>query len=164
MEIKFDVQMDEKTMYNFLLFHSYSNVVVLIGNIFGLLLAIMGVTSWNTDTSRAVLYLIFGLGMVIYTPFSLKLSAKRQMKSEVFSKPITYTVGEKGLTSSQNDVTTEASWDDMMKVVSTSKSIVLYTGKNKATILPKAAMKENYEGVVKIISTNLPPQKVKIKQ
>ena len=74
MEIKFDVQMDEKTMYNFLLFHSYSNVVVLIGNIFGLLLAIMGVTSWNTDTSRAVLYLIFGLGMVIYTPFSLKLS------------------------------------------------------------------------------------------
>ncbi len=164
MEIKFDVQMDEKTMYNFLLFHSYSNVVVLIGNVFGILLAVMGATALTTDTGKAALYLIFGVGMVVYTPFSLKLSAKRQMMSEVFSKPITYTITEQGLTSSQNDMTTEATWEDMMKVVSTSKSIVLYTGKNKATILPKNAMKENYEAVVKMISTHLPPQKVKIKQ
>lgn len=164
MSIKFDVKMTEKIMYNFLLHHAYSSVSVIIGNIFGILVGAMGVNMFGEDPGKAVLYLGLGALMLLYTPFSLYLSSKKQMKtSEVFKNPITYTISEEGLTSAQNGTETEAKWDSMMKVTSTSKSIIVYTGKNRATILPKEVMGNNYEAVVQMISTHVPPAKVKIK-
>lgn len=164
MNIKFEVKMTEKIMYNFLLHHAYNNISVILGNVLGLLAAALGINLWSEDPGKAMLYLLIGVVAVFYTPVTLYFSAKRQMAtSEVFKEPITYTLSETGLTSAQNDVTTEAGWDMMMKVVSTSKSIIIYTGRNKATILPKAAMGNNYEAVVEIISTHVAPNKVKIK-
>lgn len=164
MSIKFDVKMTQKVMYNFLLHHAYSSVSVIMGNVFGVLVAVLGVNMFGEDIGKGVLYIFLGAAVVAYTPFSLYLSAKRQIKiSDVFKEAITYTISEEGLTSSQNGVTTEAGWDSMVKVTSTSKSIIVYTGKNRATILPKESMKENYEAVVQMISTHVAPAKVKIK-
>ena len=116
------------------------------------------------DAGKGIMYLLLGIAVIAYTPISLYLSAKRQIKcSPVFREAITYSFTEEGLTSSQNDTTTEAAWDTMIKVVSTSKSIIIYTGRNRATILPKEAMGELYENVVQMISTHMEPSKVKIK-
>lgn len=164
MSIKFDVKMTQKIMYNFLLHHAYSSVSVIVGNIFGILVGALGVNMLGEDPGKAMLYLALGVVMIGYTPFSLYLSSKKQMKtSEVFQNPITYTISEEGLTSEQNGTATEAGWDSMIKVTSTSKSIIIYTGKNRATILPKEAMGNNYEAVVQMISTHVAPAKVKIK-
>lgn len=164
MNIKFKVKMTEKIMYNFLLHHAYNSASVLIGNVFGILVAVLGVSMMAEDPGKGLMYLFLGAAVILYTPFSLYLSAKRQIKSSgVFKEPITYTISDEGLTSSQNGTTTEALWDSMMKVVSTTKSIVIYTGKNRATILPKEAMGDQYENVVQMISTHVAPSKVKIK-
>lgn len=164
MSIKFDVKMTEKIMYNFLLHHAYNNASVIIGNVVGILVALLGVNAWTENPGDGMLNIVLGVVVLVYTPFSLYMSANKQIKtSEVFKQPITYTVSEQGLTSAQNDVTTEAKWEAVEKVVSTSKSIVVYTGKNKATILPKEAMGNDYETVVQIISTHVEPKKVKIR-
>ena len=164
MNIKFEVKMTQKIMYNFLLHHAYNSISVLIGNVFGVLVAALGFSMVSADSAQGFLYVVLGAAVLVYTPFSLYLSAKRQMTaSEVFRDKIVYTVSEEGLTSSQNDTTTQAGWDSMMKVVSTSISIIIYTGKNRATILPKEAMGEQYENVIQMISTHLEPSKVKIK-
>lgn len=164
MNIKFKVKMTEKIMYNFLLHHAYNSASVLIGNVFGILVAVLGTTMMGEDSGKGIMYLLLGVAVIIYTPVSLYLSAKRQIKSsEVFKDEITYTISEEGLTSSQNEMTTEAPWESMIKVVSTTKSIIIYTGKNRATILPKEAMKDQYENVVQMISTHVEPSKVKIK-
>lgn len=164
MNIKFEVKMTEKIMYNFLLHHAYNSVSVLIGNVFGILVAALGVTMMAEDAGKGAMYLLLGAAVIIYTPVSLYLSSKRQVKSsEVFRNPITYIISEEGLASSQKETTTEAGWDSMVKVVSTSKSIIVYTGKNRATILPKEAMGDQYENVVQMISTHVEPSKVKIR-
>lgn len=164
MNIKFDVKMTQKIMYNFLLYHAYNSITVIIGSIFGIMATILGIHMCSTDPGKGLMYLVLGIIVIGYTPVSLHVSAKRQLKSsEVFKQPITYTISEEGLTSSQNDVTTQAPWDSMVKVVSTTKSIIIYTGRNKATILPKEAMRENYEAVVEMISTHVEPKKVKIR-
>ena len=141
MSIKFDVKMTQKIMYNFLLYHAYNSITVIIGSIFGMIAAVLGINMCPTDPGKGVMYLVLGIIVIGYTPFSLYLSAKRQIRSsEVFENPITYTISEDGLTSAQNDVTTQAPWETMVKVVSTNRSIIIYTGRNKATILPKEAM------------------------
>ena len=119
---------------------------------------------FTDDAGKGMMYLLLGIAVIAYTPISLYLSAKRQIKSSpVFKDAITYSFTEEGLTSAQNGTTTEAAWDTMIKVVSTGKSIVIYTGRNRATILPKEAMGEQYENVVHMISTHIEPSKVKIK-
>lgn len=118
----------------------------------------------SEDAGKGIMYLLLGVVVIAYTPLSLYLSAKKQIKlSPVFKEAITYTFTEEGLTSSQNQTTTEAPWNTMVKAVSTSKSIIIYTGRNRATILPKEAMGEQYENVLQMISTHMEPSKVKIK-
>ena len=164
MNIKFEVKMTQKIMYNFLLHHAYNSISVLITNVFGVLAAGLGATMLTEDAGKGIMYLVLGIAVIAYTPFSLYLSAKRQIKSSpVFKDAITYSFTEEGLTSSQNEITTEAPWATMIKVVSTSKSIIIYTGKNRATILPKESIGEQYESVVQMISTHMEPSKVKIK-
>ena len=50
-----------------------------------------------------------------------------------------------------------------MRVVSTSKSLVIYITRVRAIILPKEAMGDDYPAVVELISKNVPAKKVKIR-
>lgn len=50
-----------------------------------------------------------------------------------------------------------------MKAVSTGRSIIVYTAKNNATIFPKSQMQDKTTDVIEMISTHMPPTKVKIR-
>ena len=52
---------------------------------------------------------------------------------------------------------------EMHKAVSTGKSIILYTSPMNATIFPKRQMEEQKVAVIEMISTHMPPAKVKIR-
>ena len=53
--------------------------------------------------------------------------------------------------------------EDFTKAVSTGKSVLLYIGRIRAIIFPKECMGEQYEEVLKMIHTHMPPKKVKIR-
>ena len=81
----------------------------------------------------------------------------------MFQKPLQYEITEKGISVTQNGESAENTWDHIMRVVSTSKSLVIYITRVRAIILPKESMGDDYPAVVELISKNVPAKKVKIR-
>ncbi len=118
----------------------------------------------NGDSQSAIMLGALAAMLLISTPFTLKTSAKNQVKSsEMFQKSLEYEVTENGISVTQDGQSAENSWENIMKVVSTSKSLVIYITRVRAIILPKESMGEDYMAVVEIISKNVPAKKVKIR-
>ena len=146
--------MTDKIMYDFLL-------ATLIGVGCFILAVYKGV---NGDSQSAILFGALGAMLLFSTPFTLKSSAKNQVKNtEMFQKPLEYEVTEKGLTVTQNGQSAENTWDNIMRVVSTIKSLIIYITRMRAIILPKESMGDDYMAVVELISKNVPAKKVKIR-
>ncbi len=70
---------------------------------------------------------------------------------------------ENGLTISQGESSVTYTWDEIVKAVSTSRSIIVYTGKYNATIIPKKQVQDSLSIIIETISKNLDPKKNKIR-
>ena len=57
----------------------------------------------------------------------------------------------------------EAKWDQVVKVRSTKKSLILYTNRVTATIFPKESLGKDYERAVELIKKGVPQDRVKIR-
>ena len=93
------------------------------------------------------------------------MSANRQaLQVEAFRKPLHYRMLEDGIEVSQDDIVELQVWEDMVKAISTGKSIIVYTSKFKAAIFPRKDLGNHASDAIEIISTHMDPKKVKIKQ
>lgn len=164
MEVKFEVKMTPEIMYNFMLNHTYKSPTGFLGVAFGIASFVMfGVTLGKTTTTFSMLYLIFGIWFVLYLPVSLYMRSKKQVKSNaVFQKPITYIVNEKGIQIIQGEQKADCKWENIWKVCRTGKSLLVYSGKRNAFVLPKEAIGEQYDTLVKLLRKNMPEKKVKL--
>lgn len=158
MEIEFDVHITAGDLYDYMLRHTYTGASGLIGAVTGALLVVaffMG---------AGVLCLFAGLVILIYLPVTLFLKSKQQfLSSPVFKKPLHYKLTEEGMEVSQGEEVQSQKWEEMYKAVSTPRSLILYTTPVNASIFPKKDMGELTAGVIEIISTHMPPKKVKIR-
>ena len=158
MDLEFDVQMDKSILFDYSLYHTYMGISGLLGTFVGILLLI----SFTRDHSP--LYLIFGIVVILYLPVNLYLACSKQILAvEAYKHPLHYKVNDEGITVSQGEQVVSHGWDRIIKAVSTRKSIILYTGKNVATIFPRSAMGELTVPVIQTISANVEPKKVKIR-
>lgn len=158
MEIEFDIQMTSGDLYDYMLHHTYSSASGLIGAVAG---ALMIVAFFS---GAGVLCLIAGLIILLYLPITLFLKSKQQFLSNPsFKKPLHYKMTEEGIKVSQGEEVQSQKWEDMYKAVSTMKSLIVYTSPVNATIFPKRELGELTPGVIEIISTHMPPKKVKIR-
>jgi hypothetical protein len=108
--------------------------------------------------------LIGGVILLLYLPWVLFIKSRQQvLGNPVFQQPLHYVLDENGITISQGETSTTQSWDDMVKAVSTSRSIIVYTSRVNATIFPKSQLGDKKPHVIEKISTHMPPKKVKIK-
>ncbi len=154
-----DVHMDTSVLYDYMLRHTYSSP-------FGLVATILGIMSIIFFAGGGgVLYLIMGIVIIAYLPWNLFLSARRQaLTNEAFKKPLHYAFTDDGVYISQGETLQMQAWKDMVKAVSTSKSIVIYTSKVNASVFPRKDLGDNVSTVIEIISTHMPPKKVHIRQ
>lgn len=158
MEVEFDVKMEAGILYDYMLHHTYSSFAGLLGTVAGALLLVI----FYSD--RKVIYLIAGLIALAYQPWSLFLRSRQQMlKNPAFKKPLHYKLTEEGIEVSQGDAVDSQKWKDMHKAVSTGRSIVVYTSRINACIFPKKDLGEDQYKVIEMISTHMPPGKVKIR-
>lgn len=156
--VELDIKIGAGDLYDFMLMHSYNQVSGLLGSILG---ALMVIVSLNT---KNWLLLIGGILLLLYLPWVLFIKSRQQiLANPVFKEPLHYVLDENGVTISQGDSVTTQSWDDMVKAVSTTKSIIVYTSKVNATIFPKNQVGDKKAAVIEIISTHMPPAKVKIR-
>lgn len=165
MSVKFEVKMTKKAMYNFMIHTSYTSFSGIAGVVFGLVMLFFGIQNMTKgDTSTAATFFLFAAVFLVGNPLNMKLRSSEQVaKSPMFQKPITYELTEEGVRISQEDQSTLNEWKDFQKAVSTSTSIILYVTKVRALIFPREALGEQYPAVVKMISTHMPPAKVKIR-
>lgn len=154
-----DIRITTGVLYDYFLRHVYTSFSGLLGTIIGVFMVMVYFIK-----GASALYLACGIIIILYLPWTLYLTAKKQAMQESFQKPLHYAFYENGVQVSQDDVRQMQKWEDMIKAVSTSKSIILYTGKNAASIFPRKDLGEDAVGLIQIISTHMDPKKVKIKE
>lgn len=158
MELEFDVKITASVLYDYMLRHTYYSVSGLIGTIVGALL-IVGFFSGG-----GVIFLIAGTVILFYLPWSLFLKSRQQVvNTPAFKEPLHYKLTEEGIEVSQGGEVQKQAWNEMHKAVSTQRSIIVYTSRISASIFPKRDLGESVNRVIEIISTHMPPDKVKIR-
>lgn len=158
MEHDFDVQMDVGTLYDYSLYHTYTSLSGIVGTFVGILLIM------TFAKEHSPLYLIFGIVVIFYLPVTLFLACKRQMLAvEAYKKPLHYHISDAGIEVSQGEQQMGHGWDAVLKVVGTRKSVILYTGRNVASIFPRKAMGDQTVPVIQTICKNVDPKRVKLR-
>lgn len=155
--VELDIRIKSGDLYDFMLMHNYSKAPGLIGSTLGALMIVTGIYM------QYWLFLIAGIVVLLYLPWVLLIKSSQQAMTPVFKEPLHYVLDENGITVSQGEATTTQGWDDMVKAVSTGRSIIVYTSRVNATIFPKNQMGDRKTSVIEIISTHMPPAKVKIR-
>ena len=165
MSVKFTVKMTEKYMYDFFLYNAYTSISGLLGPILGVVALMMAINSYlDAGVTAAMPGLLVAILFLVISPIQLKSRAKMQVQqSEMFKKPLEYEFNETGVVVRQDDLEAVNEWGDFAKAVSTQKSVILYLNRVRALIFPKECMGEQYEEVMKMIHTHMPPSKVIIR-
>ncbi len=156
--INLTVKIEAGDLYDYMLMHSYNSPAGLLGSTFGAVLIIFAfaTTQW--------IFAVLGVVMLLYLPWTLFVKSRRQiLTNPSFQEPLRYTLDEEGLTVSQGEAQERMDWENMHKAVSTGRSIILYTSPVNATIFPKRQLGEERTAVVEMVSTHMPPKKVKIR-
>ena len=158
MEIEFDVKMTSGDLFDYMLHHTYTSPSGLIGGVAGALMVVAG------GYGAGMLCMIAGLVILFYLPVTLYLKSKQQfLTNPAFKKPLHYKLTEEGIEVSQGEEVQSGKWEDMHKAISTPKSLIVYTTPVNATIFPNRDLGEQAAAVIGMISTHMPPKKVKIR-
>lgn len=165
MEIKVDVKLKVMDMYNFFMYHTYTRASGIFSLLIGVAVAVMFFATYGeVDSGQSLLYLVFTIFFLIYNPVSFYWKALKQIKTvPIFQNPITYKFDKAGIVTMQNGESAKVEWQDVVKVVTTKRSLIVYLSKVRASILPKEQIGADYEAVVKLIRDNVEESKVKIK-
>ena len=156
--VELDIKISAQDLYDYMLMHSYSSAAGIMGSALGAVMIIVAIakSQW--------IFLVGGAALLLYLPWVLLIKSRQQIVSNpVFQKPLHYCLDDQGLTISQGDSSTTQVWDDMVKAVSTGRSIILYTSRVNATIFPRKQMGDQTAAVIECISTHMPAGKVKIR-
>lgn len=166
-ESRMTVRMTKEALYDFLLFHAYSKFSGFLVNILGLAVVFMGIFSYTTGRVNgigAALYLAAAVLFLGYTPFQLKMRAKKQVVvNREYNAPADYTFSEKGITIEQNGESKTYEWEHIERAVVTPKTIGIYYAPECAMILPKEDFGDQFVPIFTIIATQLGQSKVRMR-
>lgn len=157
--IEFDVHMKAGDLYDYMLRHTYNSFAGLLGSVVGALMVIGGVYMKG--------WLMVGAGVILlcYLPWTLFLKSRQQMLANpAFKEPLHYVLNDEGIHVSQNGTEEMQAWDNIVKAVSTGRSLIVYTSRVNACIFPRRDLGDRTTQVIQVLSTHLPTSKVKIKQ
>ena len=152
------VKIEAGDLYDYMLRHSFNSPAGILGSAFGaaLILFAFATKQW--------IFVLLGLVMLLYLPWTLFLKSRSQiLGNPAFQEPLQYLLDQEGLTITQGEQQEKMAWEDMYKAVSTARSIILYTSRVNATIFPKRQLGDSRTAVIEMISTHMPPAKVKIR-
>lgn len=155
MEVKASVQLSTKQLYEFLMRHTY----FCFGGVVGLLLSIGGFVAFallldNKDVTATYLGVLFGIGLLftVIQPLIVLRNAKKQSKA--YKKyPLEYTISERGIEVKQDDAEGSNTWENVMKIVSTKRLIIIYTSRVHAYVIPRAALEGSMDEFKELVKT-----------
>lgn len=157
--IEFDVKIEAGDLYNYMMAHAYGSASGLIGSCVGALMLVI----FGMDPGQWI-FLVCGVILLLYLPVSLQLKSRQlALTNPAFQKPLHYVLDEEGISVSQGETTERQAWGDLYRATATGRSVIVYTTKVSAAIFPNRDMGEQRARVVEMISTHMPPKKVRIR-
>lgn len=163
--IIFSVQMTEKEVYRYTLYHVYHS----FSGVFGLCLSMIAIVNlvmnFNEMSDQAkTIMIIIALWSTVLDPLVMKSRCKSQFKrNAVYQNPLQYCIDEKGVTVSQNEESQTLSWDKLLKVVETRTQFLVYSSRVHAFIFPKSMMKGKESDMRCVVVQNTFDTNVKLK-
>ena len=166
MSVRFEIRMTPRTMYSFMLHHNYTQLPGILSVVFGTVILAMGLKQAESGKAASAVLLFFITVFVLaYPPVMLWIRAKRQVENTpIFKQALCYELSDSGVKVIQEDRVNENPWQDFQRAVSTEQALVLYMDKSRAVIFPRAQIGERWAAVAEMISTHMPPDKVRIRQ
>ena len=137
--LQYRIKIRVKDMQGFVLRHSYGSIAGWFGVLISIAAIVMVIAGWNKyGNMERIVLCILGTLFTIVQPIQLLIKAKRQVTSQdVFKEPITYNFCKEGVIISQNNESGHFLWEDVCKIVNTSKAVYIYTSPVRAIIFPK---------------------------
>ncbi|MBQ7678210.1 MAG: YcxB family protein [Lachnospiraceae bacterium] len=178
MPLTFSSKIDVNDLLKYNFYQNYRSVGGLLFVVFAAIMFAAGISEMLSGRPFATIcgYFIIGIGLLAWTPFKLKLIAPRiYALSPVLQEPLTYTLDEDGITLhtdvvlSEPTVTTgdpqteKVSWDMIYKVVTTKSSLLIYTNRKNAWIIPLRNITKEYPKIKEICEAKLDRHRCKIK-
>ena len=153
MEVSFDLDIEVKDMYKFLMNNIYRKVTGIIWVIFSFVVIGVTVYTWgDVEYAYSALMILLAALYTVINPVMLYFKARKQIKrTDAFKNTLHYTVDSEGIKISQGEANAEAAWEDMWKAVRYGSQIVLYANAVNAFIWPVRCIK-NYDALVDICS------------
>lgn len=157
MPIQFQVQLKEKDLYAFTMYHSYHSQQGILSIVIALFAFFAAYTTRNTvESSYTFLYIIFGIVFLVYIPVTLKMRAKVQMKGTgPLQSKLLYKIDDTGITATLNEESAILPWKQVYKIAGNKKYIYVYSNKVHAYIFPADQMDGQYEKIKEIAKKNL---------
>ena len=158
METEFDVKITVSALYDYKMQVLYRQPVTIIMTAIGCLMIYGFVTmhQWYYPVIAAIL--------ILYPPIDmLRLSIMQAKMVPAFKNGMHYKLSAEGVLVRSGEEEQLVPWENCTKATGSRSSYFIFTGKKNAFILPRADMKEKTEDVLRIISANMSPEKVKIR-
>ena len=166
MKVCIDVKMRADYIYDLLLFHMYSKFSGFLINLIGLTVIMLSGLwlRWGKLTlTQTLAYMGVGVVVLIFTPLSLKIKAKKMMEDSKFQSVIQYGFDETGIEEQLSDHMIRYSWGQIEKAIATPKDIAFYLNGSQVLIMPKEQFKDNFMPVMQLIAQNLTRDKIYIR-
>ena len=166
MPIEFDAKITERDLYRFNLYHAYTGFQGIFAALIGLAVCAVAIlTLGKVERVYSVLYLLFGVIFLVYVPVSLKLRAKRQMLlSPALRDTLHYRVDEAGIHVSLGEQGADLEWKMIYKIVSTKSSLLIYSSRVHAYIIPRTQLGDKYEAVRALAGRKLEAYRLRMKR
>ncbi len=159
MNSEFDVDINVKDMYSFLMNNTYRKFSGILWVIMGIAAVVLAVyTRGKVNVSYTVLLLVFAVIFLVLNPVVLYLKARRQIKNNAyFAIPLHFTLDEDKITVSQGENSQSVTWQEIYKAVKYSSNVIIYITDIRTFIWPKRCLDNAkvYNDVVKLASAGL---------
>ena len=164
MSAEFEVTITDKDMYRFNLYHAYHGFQGIFSTLIGIwVLIVAAVTFGSAKPFYTVFYIVVGIVFLVYVPGTLYLRSKSQIaSSDVLKQALHYKVDDAGVHVSQGDQSADLEWKQIYKMVSTKSQLLIYSSRVNAYIIPKEAIKEQYETIVGLAVNHLEGYRLKM--
>ncbi|MFG6384706.1 MAG: YcxB family protein [Lachnospiraceae bacterium] len=164
MSVEFDIRITEKDMFRFNLYHAYHGFQGIVATLVGIWVLVMAaITFGKVEVMYTILYIVFGIVFLIYVPGSLYLRSKNQIQSsEVLKQTLHYIIDDAGVHVSQGEQTADLEWKQIYKIVSTKSNLLIYSSRINAYVIPREAVKGQYETIVGLAINHLESYRLKL--
>lgn len=164
-DIRFTVTMKTGYIFEFLYINSYGGYRALINYGFSAVAVVALIFGYGDSPMSLIALIALASLFTVVNPSLLLLKAWRQTKTNPgFSKPVDYVFNKNGITLSQDGQSQEAPWEIVLLAQETLKSIILFTGNNNATILPKDCIGSELGAFKDLLREMCPAGCVKLKK